>query len=541
MLKKNTMNQRIKSVVSLLLKTESLIALISIFFIVVTVVLTYHIRPFNSDDVSWQTALLSWRPFTGHVLYWSPDTWIIKLPFFIFLGHFFEPGRRLLLLESLTFAVINFILFYVATLYFLKKMKVKINKLTLLPVIWLSSFGFLFVRLFLNTNLRNIEIGLSFILFMVVAKIYYGEIRPFKTTLSSFITTVACFIVGTLIYNDPFFLYFTLAPIVFLCAFLLINKVEERKKLLSIIGMVLLSFVFFEIVAKICYRAGIHPLGQNIQFAQFSQVFPQVATTIQATMTIFGSDFTGRSVINLITVGFVLNFVLVAFVIRFLFKDFWKTSLNNDNPNLWKKFFSFLSLFILAVYTFSSLDVNLGTYRYLILLPFIFVILLITNVNGLPKSNRMLINFVLCACIIFNLSITLSAMKDPGIFGNANVRNVDNFVLIDSLEKHGLTKGYGQYWDANINSYLSKGSLTILPAVCINNTEQRFDWMINSALFSKHENNKTFFIYDRDFANSTPECSISEIEKQLGKPMQSYNISNETVFIYNYDISSKIP
>src|ERR1035441_10405119 len=100
---------------------------ICIAILLVTLAATYHLRPYTSDDVIWQNALLSWRPFHGSV-YFGDGTasYIAKVPIYWILSHFLSPGRRVLLAAGVTFSVGNFILLYWSSIYFLKKWGVKL-------------------------------------------------------------------------------------------------------------------------------------------------------------------------------------------------------------------------------------------------------------------------------------------------------------------------------------------------------------------------------------------------------------------------------
>jgi hypothetical protein len=121
----------------------------------------------------------TWSAFKEHVAYMgAKDNFLTNVPFFVLLGRIFPISRTTLFIEPSIFAAINFILFYIAGLYFLKRCSINISYYSLMPFVWLSSFGSGFDQLFLNTDWRDFEADVSFIVFMLAAKIYFDNIRP---------------------------------------------------------------------------------------------------------------------------------------------------------------------------------------------------------------------------------------------------------------------------------------------------------------------------------------------------------------------------
>ncbi len=129
------------------------VLLAALILIVTNIYLEYQTRPFSSDDVSWQNSLATWTPFNGHIVDMGvKDNFIVNMLLLAVFGLFFQPSRTLLFVEASCFAILNFLLFYYAALYFLGKCKIQITFMTLMPTLWLASFGYNFALLYMNMN-----------------------------------------------------------------------------------------------------------------------------------------------------------------------------------------------------------------------------------------------------------------------------------------------------------------------------------------------------------------------------------------------------
>lgn len=530
-----------------LLSPQLIVLGLSIILILFSLYCTHHIRPYDSDDVSWQTILLSWRPSHGNTVYLGgSDNYILRVPFFALLGHFFSPSRRLLYIEAASLAIINFVLFYIASLYFIKKLKIKLTYYNLLPFLWLASFGYYFTQMFLNTNLRSFEIGLSFVAFMLVAKVYFGELNPLKTWLSKIVTIVLTFIASALVFNDPYFLYFTLAPIAIFFIFTYILKKVNRSQLLSILGVVLFSFIFAKLIGHLILKLGITiPANEPLQFVSFSGLFNNISLALHSILIIFGADFFGLKVTSFLAVSAVFNLSLLVAIFYFIKRlnlyNKYRESRDSLSPSdLWMAFFGLLGIFVAIVYVASSLDFDINTYRYFIMMVFAFILFMVLFIGTRKKSNLLML--VLLLSIVMNIGVSVVNAKGKNVnlplTNQTNKANAENYTIINAVEKLDLTKGYGSYWDGDINTYLSGNKVQFLPVSCNNGQTEPFYWLINSRLFAQSAS-RSFYIIDPDFANP-PTCSENQAIQQFGKPAFTLNVYDKKILVYNYDLQSKM-
>jgi hypothetical protein len=520
------------------------IGIVSFLLMAISLAVNFKLRPFTSDDISWQNALLTWHPFSGKPLYWTPDTWIWKLPLFYVLGNLFDPSRKLIFVEAFLLSAANFAFFYSSFLYFIRKMGYKLSFLTLVPVLWLFSFGSSFTNLLLNPNLRNVEIGITFFILMLAAKVYYGELQPFRSWVSRSLWLLISILSGLLIYSDPYFLYFTIVPIALLSIALYLRKSRQDKPfVLTILGGCLIACVVYVIAGKIGAAAGIYIIHQQLNFTSYENIFKQIALAMRAVLVLFSADFSGQPVFKLSTIITLLNTGILLTIIGRLIhavrtnpvvaaakqpKDTW----------VWEYFFGLTIIFMWIVYILSNLAVDLLTYRYLILVPYFAVFLLVALMNNLPKDGRILLAGLLILSSLANIGSSINALRLPQ--ETTNHGNFQDYALADGLKAQHLGKGYSQYWQANIISYFSNGELNLLPAVCTGTKTVRFDWLVDSSRFNT-PSATSYLVRDGANKRTTSQCSSENLRKQLGKPAKILTIGTDEIYLYNYDISSRLP
>jgi hypothetical protein len=113
--------------------------------------------------------------------------------------------------------------------------------------------------------------------------------------------------------------------------------------------------------------------------------------------------------------------------------------------------------------------------------------------------------------------------------------NAGNYALINEIKKLGLTKGYVNYWDGAINTYLSDGSIKFLPVVCTDHDRTvPYYLLVDSTLYTRRAA-KTFYLVDPTFTMPA-NCSERQILAQFGKPQQTVRMHRKTILVYNHDL-----
>lgn len=518
------------------------VLVLSLILIVANLFFAQRTRPYISDDVSWQTIFLTWHPFSGHTAYMgNQDNFITDAPFLWLMAHFFAPTRGLLLIEAAIMACINFVLFYIAGIYFLKKCKIAINYFSLLPFLWLASFGYGLAAFFLNTNWRNFEVGASFIFFMLVAMVYFGDVKPIKSRTSQALTVLASLIAGVFIYSDPYFLYFTVLPIVTLFVVLYLLKKIGSKDLFIIISAIVLSLITSAGTRFVMARVGLlSPHATAPQFTTFSTLFSHAALALEGTLTIFGANFFGDDIKSLSSITALANLILLA-VIGFQIYSFTSRLLRNklnakSNPAAYiSTFLSWLSAFVVIVFIASTEATDVYSSRYLVIAVYAGVLLLAIHANTLQKTRTAFVILGSMAVLLnAYTAFHVSTRPQPGAEGN--VANAANYSLVNAIENLGLTKGYVAYPDGNINTYLSGGSVNFLPVICSNGQTRPLKLLVDGSQFMQ-PSGETFIIPDNV---SSPTCSEQQIIAQFGPPEQQVWAGGKTILIYNYDLMTSM-
>jgi len=520
---------------------------VCLLLLTVSLYFTYQSWSYNSDDVSWQTILLTWNVFNGHVAYMGArDNFLANVPLFVLFGRFLPMNRTALFVESASFAGLNFMLFYMAGLYFLKRCRVRISYFSLMPFLWLSSFGFGFSQLYMNTDWRDFEAGVSFIFFMLAAMVCFDDVELLKTWSSRLMAGVTCVIASIFIYSDPYFLYFTIVPIVILFFAMFMMKKVSRRTLLIVTASALFSTALARIIGYGTVRAGLLiPAGTGIVLSSLHDVIPNLGHALAGLLTVFGVAYDGRSALSgTITsiTSAVCNVVLVGFILYCLYRSKpSRSTIESSAPNvlaLTSTFLTLLIIIIVSAYTFSNVTV-VGNYRYLFLAVFAGTLLLALRSATLQKTRNVFM-FVLTLATALNVVVSYSGASSVNAQAPISRPNAQNTALVDTIKRLGLTKGYTNYWDGNINTYLSAGKVEFLPVGCSKGKTDPLDLLVDSSLF-KQLATKSFFVDDSINNGADPACSGPQVVAQFGQPSQEIRVSNYTIFVYSYDIAAKMP
>lgn len=166
----------------------------------------------------------------------------------------------------------------------------------------------------------------------------------------------------------------------------------------------------------------------------------------------------------------------------------------------------------------------------------VFSIILIFSliINHLKRS--WIVALVLLATTVNLVNTSMQSLVNTS--GNLSYSNGSNFQLISALESRRLYKGYGSYWDGNINTYLSDDRINLLPVTCLGNETTPFLWLLNTAQFYKYST-KSFYIIDPSYPNP-PMCSKKQVIKQFGYPSYTFREGNKTILVYPYDLIQKM-
>ena len=518
----------------------------SLALLAINIIVIGRWRPFNSDDLYWQQVVHTWKPFSGDTLYLATkDVFVEQVPFFALMEHVFAPSRLLVLVEVLALTLSSFTFFYFSTLYFLKKLGLKASYIGLLPFLWLASFGYPLVQNYLNSNWRSFEVGLCFATFTLVAAILFDDIKPLKSLKTKALSILVAALIGVVIYSDPYYVFFTVGPLLLFVIGLYLLKKIKRSHLFMIIGGTVLSMFFAKLLAAVATKAGIVLVADTPSvFVSFDNIITNIVSSFHGLLIVFNADFFGRPALGLSTLGAMINAAILAVILYGVFnlrKVLLKSKISGLTlPRLWSIFFGLMVAFVFVIYTLTTL-VTVNNYRFFIVLIYCAITFLVLILSASKsKGLRLILGALLIGATVYNTALTLfthNVKQQTDVVGN--VGNSANYAIIHAVQSEGLTKGYASYWQANINTYLSGGKQTFLPSLCGDKGKTvKFKWLIDGAQFNKSAS-RSFYLIDPGFP-APGICSQKQLVDQFGKPQKIIKVLDKSILVYDYDISSKI-
>jgi hypothetical protein len=323
-------------------------------------------------------------------------------------------------------------------------------------------------------------------------------------------------------------------------------KVMARSRLKWVACAVILSLIFAKVFSYISIHAGINTsINDSMQFVQFNTIPTNIVGSLNSILVIFSADFFGLKIASLPTLVALLNFILLIYVscssYSFLKRIRHITLEELSFDKIWQSFFACAVVLVFISYATSTLSDGTATYRYFLMLVLLLVMLLTMKLGSTTNAFlRNVMVIILIGASILNLAYTEFGSGNklrPGVVDNR--ANYQNYLLIKAVINKGYSKGYANYWQGDINTYLSKGKVSFLPSLCAGSETEKFHWLINNAAFKKPAP-KTFYLEDPDIV-APATCDISQIVAQFGPPASTEEVGDKTILFYNYDISSKIP
>lgn len=503
-------------------------------------------RPYSSDDVSVQTIVQSWDRGQKRNAVMGTDNWLIKIPVYkvqdIITKH---NSRNKLFFETLLFNAILLFGVIVFIRALVPKTKSKIDQLiTYLPVTWFLGLSVLplsdnfsqpsRITTFISPDLRNAELGIALLVLLWV----YNYLRTPSAASSRFgIKAWLLFLfLGLFLYSDPYFLYTLILPSLALSLVFWFRNVLSHKKLILISLFLLGSVVLSMLIGKASSALG-YTTVDNIgkQFIGFQGVWQNLSDYLLGQFKLFGADFWGQN-FNFKLIIPLLNSLLLVGSLAALYHAF--RSPKKGSPSMTT------GLALIAGFNFlvfvTSVTASPYADRYLIASALSQVIVLsIVSVKILNPRLRIALIAILCAGVLINTTANLKLIGEHS-FGSGTKPNALNLRIIKQVKQTGITKGYANYWDGNINTYLSDLNTWFLPVECRDQKLYKLPLAINKPAFDEPAS-KSFYLYsNKDEAPSLIGCDTQELIISSGiSPYKSIKIDqNYTLYLYNSDIGA---
>lgn len=187
-------------------------------------------------------------------------------------------------------------------------------------------------------------------------------------------------------------------------------------------------------------------------------------------------EFSNTHQLNIrVIIAVIIAIGIIYFVLSNISKEF------GQSP-AWCLFVFISIIFISIIYVFTTIAVDISTTRY-----FSFQLILYLSILALIYSQDMKFQkvyiFLLLSLIIINAGSNTEILKR----GNEQP-NQEQYELINYLEESNLTLGYGDYWDSNLITYLSKEKIVIRPVTFTNAKIIPFRWLACERWFNEQTN-----------------------------------------------------
>ncbi len=279
-------------------------------------------------------------------------------------------------------------------------------------------------------------------------------------------------------------------------------------------------------------------------FVTFESIISNILASFHEIFHIFGADFLGKPVAASTIVPLINAILLVAiFISVFSYKKYLQTAeiKRTSIEALWPVLFVFVLGSVFLTNAFSTLA-DISNYRFYMLFAYVGIVLLAI---ALGKTKNVNLSRILVALLIVATFANIAQVLTKGwVNGNpevaVNQNNSVNADIVNTIQPLGLTKGYANFWQANINTYISGRQILFLPVICNENRETiLFKWLTTSDRLEKHSDT-SFYLIDPSYTEPKT-CTREEIISQFGEPSSIVEIRGKTLLIFDYDISKKMP
>ncbi|MDQ3979454.1 MAG: hypothetical protein M3314_07890, partial [Actinomycetota bacterium] len=352
-----------------------------------------------------------------------------------------------------------------------------------------------------------------------------GELKPSPAWL-----LVGVPAVGLLLYDDPYFLFLWIVPLVGLLAVsALIRRFDRRAAVLAaVLAAGALAYRAFEVLFR---SVGIEPAKSSTSLASLDGIRHHFRLLVHGGLRLFEADLISNP-LSLTRPRLLLNLAVLLLALLGPVA-LWRRRVGlRDQP--WQWFFVLHPLLVAAVFVFSNQVHDLDSARYLVLIPFVLVLVIALGLDGLRRerlrTGALLLVGVTTAT---NLFVTVDYF-----FNEPREGNRVNEVIVEAAETTGANKGYAGYWSSNINTYLSDDRVDFIQIVCKEAKAAPYLWLLDTGILTKPAT-RTFFVWEEGDPRSG--CVYEELMRQFGEPAAVVRVRDDTaLLVYEYDLIERM-
>jgi hypothetical protein len=188
-------------------------------------------------------------------------------------------------------------------------------------------------------------------------------------------------------------------------------------------------------------------------------------------------------------------------------------------------------LLLTVAYMLSSIPVDLTSSRYLVGVFYAAVALVVLLVEHHPKLRGVVVAGALVYCFAGVLGMAKgTATENPSRLPGSRIANE---VASIAAREH-LKRGYAGYWDAAPITWESHLRVDVYPVFTCPAGVCQFYLHTIAGWYRPHPGQRTFLLTD------PIQLFMQGLPPVFGKPSASYRIGQVTMWVYPYDIASRI-
>jgi hypothetical protein len=487
----------------------------------------------TSDSVAQQSVVLTWLHAGHGRAYLPPDTWLLKLPVYAVVEALpLAPSVRLAV-ESISLALLGFALLAVGMRMLIQLALPEGGSArwadVVLPLVWVGTVaGGLGQYLAVMPNSRNVELGLAVVLVAAAARhLHRGS--PGGPSRRALLAVAAILGLGVLWVDDPYVAFLVGLPLTTACVAWYAVRRRDRR-LLEIAAVLATSLLGIPLLRRVLALVGIEVVpdatGVTLSPGQIASHLPIMWPSLVAELGLREPGGAAGPA-HLAILAVLATAVAAA---GWLAWYGWRT---RDLPLAFVG--SHWPVVVAGVLVNRTIyDFHAG--RYLVLV--VFDLAVSTGLAAAllrPTRPRLAagIGALLAVATVANLiAVALDRTPRPAL-------GAQQEQTLAVLEGTGATKGFSDFWAADLYTQQSGGGLMVSDVVCWEGRLRLRHWLTDSARVGVPAE-RTFVLWD-PAAPSGLGCPLPGIEAQLGRASRRVPVpAGGYVLIFDGDVSRRI-
>jgi hypothetical protein len=460
------------------------------------------------------------------------DTFALKIPLYALLALGFDPGRTTLLVSSIIMNVAGFALLVSAARTIVSRMPGhrSVGIAVAVASLWYVALGGAYVNLLVRPNIRNFELGLG--LFLVARLMLFHDhwTRMPAATIRWKLAGLSIGL-GLLFYDDPYFVYMMLPPLFLVFGLRWLSGTSPRSAgdhlpLVAAVGGVV-SWRLFVLIGQ---GLGIEPSPRTPRIIELRQIGTSLSNGANSVLDLANANVFGQPALARLTLQTAVRLVVVVVALGIGTAIAWR----RRSADPWFAVLALLPATCVLVYALTDKALTPGTDCYVALVIPECLVLLALVLRSINHRQTLVLYLLVLGSMLVCGRATLKQFRERP---QTNPNSFE-MTVIDVLRDQGVTRGYGDFWDANIISYLSEFDLDVVPVGCKSPATVNFSWFIDSSRFAPTAE-RSFFITTERANRST--CPTNEVVAQFGAPTATVQVSPTVqILVFDHDIGEDI-